>query len=425
MDRPSKQTIILSLKAKWPQVLILLALVVLFAGNAVGIIDFSGSGSAPWFTFKPGIISSPGSGFWLSSIMTSAELICLIVSGILLAVFLPFLKPVTASLLVLFSAIPPIALGVSIPVRNTIIPMEYSLLIILMLFGFNVLISYFSETHARQKMLAAFGQFIPPEVVNEITKRPELLSLDGESKYLTIFFCDLVDFTGISEQLNPKQLVQLLNEYFNSMTGILYHHGGTIDKYIGDSIMAFWGAPVPQEDHAERAILATFEMQTESDRLSKEFIKRGWPGPAMGIGINTGRVSVGNMGSKYRLAYTVIGDAVNLAARLQSMTRIYKVSTIVGEKTAKAVDSIVFRELDTVLAKGKLKETRIYQPLCKKDALTDEQTTMLEQHHKGLTCYYDKDYTSAVAIFSELLSSNDDKYYEYMISKISQQQGKT
>lgn len=272
-------------------------------------------------------------------------------------------------------------------------------------------------------MLTVFGQFIPPEVVNEITKRPELLSLDGESKYLTIFFCDLKDFTGISEQLNPKQVVKLLNEYFNSMTGILYHHGGTIDKYIGDSIMAFWGAPVPQDDHAERSILATFEMQEESKRLSNDFIKRGWPGPAMGIGVNSGRVSVGNMGSKYRLAYTVIGDAVNLAARLQSMTRIYHISTIVGEKTVNAVDSIIFRELDTVLAKGKHKETRIYQPVCKKDELSDEQAVILEQHHKGLTSYYNKDYKSAIAIFSDLLASSNDKYYEYMISKISQQQG--
>jgi adenylate cyclase len=419
MESLLNQNLINSIQAKWPHTIILMLLVILFSSNAVGLIDFS-SGTVPGLSLRLSMFMSSDNGFMIPDVMQTAEFISLTFSGFMLALLLPFLKPVPASLIVLLSTIPSIYFGAAIPVRNSLIPMEYSLLIILLLFGFNVLISYFSETHNKQKMINTFGQFIPPEVVEQITEQPDLLNLNGESKTLTIFFCDLVNFTGLSEQLNPKQLVKLLNEYFNEMSGILYKHGGTIDKYIGDSIMAFWGAPVPQNDHEQRAIMATFEMHEEIKRLSESFKKRGWPGPGMGIGINTGRVSVGNMGSKYRVAYTVIGDAVNLASRLQSMTRFYNVPTIVGEKTASGVKNIVFRELDSVIAKGKSKETKIYQPICKQDQLTEVMSTNLATHANGLENYYQGNYEIAESKFRDLLESTDDRYYEYMLGKINQ-----
>jgi len=246
-----------------------------------------------------------------------------------------------------------------------------------------------------------------------------LLELEGESKDMTVFFCDLKNFTGFSEQLSPKDLVSLLNEYFTLMTEILYRHGATIDKYIGDSIMAFWSAPVSQEDHARRAIMASFEMHEEIEKLSEDFIGRGWPGPTMGVGINSGEMNVGNMGSKYRLAYTVIGDTVNLAARVEAMTRIYGVPTIVGEGTASAADDVVFRELDTVQAKGKSNTSRIYQPICRKDELTEQQKNMLHQRRAAMDSYYAEDTEAALQAFTQLLADTDEDYYRYMIEKLS------
>jgi len=265
---------------------------------------------------------------------------------------------------------------------------------------------------------------VPPEIVNQLNRQPGLLELEGVSKEMTVFFCDLKNFTGFSEQLNPKELVSLLNEYFTLMTEILYKHGATIDKYIGDSIMAFWSAPIPQEDHARRAVMASIEMHQGIERLSEEFKLRGRPGPTMGVGINSGEMNVGNMGSRYRLAYTVIGDAVNLAARVEAMTRLYNVPTIVGETTAAAVDDVVFKELDTVIVKGKTNSSKIYQPICMKADLTESQCASLQQHNEALQSYYTKDTETARGRFQDLLSqSGEEQYYRYMIEKLDDRRG--
>ncbi|MBF8270204.1 MAG: adenylate/guanylate cyclase with Chase sensor, partial [Gammaproteobacteria bacterium] len=193
---------------------------------------------------------------------------------------------------------------------QTLVPMEYSLLTVLILYSVNVLISYFRVTHARQKIIEVFGQYVPPDVVSEINKHPGQVNMEGESRRLTVFFCDLQNFTGTAEQLNPKQLSALLNEYLSSMSEILFKHGATIDKYIGDSIMAFWGAPLPQADHARRAVLSSFAMHEKIQHLSEQFINKGWPGPKMGIGMNTGMMNVGNMGSRYATWVPGIGSLI-------------------------------------------------------------------------------------------------------------------
>jgi len=211
----------------------------------------------------------------------------------------------------------------------------------------------------------------------------------------------------------------MLNEYFTLMTSILLRHGATIDKYIGDSVMAFWGAPLPQEDHAHRAVMATFEMQEAAEQLSKEFVRRGWSPLQMGIGLNSGKVNVGNMGSIYRMAYTVIGDPVNLCARLEAMTRAYAVSTIVGQQTAQAIDEYLFRELDTVRVKGKTDWSHIYQPVCRKDEATPELLEHLARHSAAMSLYYADDYQAALDAFEALLPEGiEPAYYDYMIEQL-------
>jgi adenylate cyclase len=266
------------------------------------------------------------------------------------------------------------------------------------------------------------SQFVPPDIVNSLNYESKQEALLGEARYLTVFFCDLRNFTSMSEQLDPREVVKLLNEYFNTMTSILYKYGATIDKYVGDSVMAFWGAPTRIDNHAERAVRASFEMHRKMESLASAFHDLNLPTPTIGIGINTGTVNVGNMGSSYRLAYTVIGDAVNLAFRLQGITRQYQVPTIVGEETMKRYPGMVYRELDTVAVKGKSARTRIYQPLCPVEEMNEKLNQSLALHSKGLDAWYRHDWQEAAEIFGKLLELNpEDTYYVSMLEKLQEQ----
>ncbi len=214
--------------------------------------------------------------------------------------------------------------------------------------------------------------------------------------------------------------MSLLNRYFTTMTTILHKHGATIDKFIGDSIMAFWGAPLPQADHARRAVLAAAEMHAAIARLQQELAAEGLPATDLGIGINSGMVNVGNMGSDYRLAYTVIGDAVNLASRLERLTRTYQVPTIVGEGTAASVSDYLFLELDTLLVKGKSNKVRIYEPLGPRNGMKQPELQLLEQHQAALDLYYARKDEAAAEQFRILADTGSRPgYYKYMLEKMA------
>jgi adenylate cyclase len=163
--------------------------------------------------------------------------------------------------------------------------------------------------------------------------------------------------------LDPQVLSKLMNEFLTPMTQVIHRHRGTIDKYIGDAIMAFWGAPMKDENHARNAVLAGLEMLGRVQALANEFKSKGWPPVAIGVGVNSGRMSVGNMGSDLRVSYTVMGDAVNLASRIEGITKQYGVSMLVGENTRALVPDVVFREVDRVRVKGKDEPVAIYEPL--------------------------------------------------------------
>jgi adenylate cyclase len=196
-----------------------------------------------------------------------------------------------------------------------------------------------------------------------MSKNPEQVSMEGESREMTILFSDVRGFTTISEGLEPRDLSLLMNEFLTPLSRVIYGHRGTIDKYMGDCIMAFWGAPLPDARHAYQAVLSGLEMQRKLSDLQPHFKERGWPPIHIGVGINTGRVSVGNMGSEVRVAYTVMGDAVNLASRLEGITKEYGAGVLVGEHTKEAAPEFVYRELDLVRVKGKDKPVAIFEPL--------------------------------------------------------------
>lgn len=406
-----------SLAAATPQIGLLLLIFFLFIAAITGFIEF-GTAAGSSISIEPSALFSARHPYSIPNLLAYPEFCFLIFGCLVLAVLLPVLPPIPASSLVVLTALPILFIGLNYPYREAPVPMQFGLLVIMMLFGVNVLINYFTEARRKQYLVEVFGRYVPPHLADQLAKQPGYLNLKGESRELTICFCDLINFTQMAERLPPNEVVSVLNEYFNVMTEVLYENGATIDKYMGDCVMSFWGAPVPQADHAKRAVHAALEIQDRIHELTLSFAKRGLPAPDIGIGINTGVVNVGNMGSKHRMAYTAIGDPVNLAFRLESLTRTYTTSIIVGQRTMELVEDVVFKELDTVTVRGKSTHTRIYQPICYKNRFSSEDKHYLKLHKTALENYYAKRYDLAVKQFGELIKKGfAPDYYQRMIDQ--------
>jgi adenylate cyclase len=221
---------------------------------------------------------------------------------------------------------------------------------------------YMTEERQKRRTREAFGRYLNPEIADKVSENPDLLALGGERRELTVLFSDIRGFTTISEGLEPEALVELLNVYLGAMTDVIFEQDGTLDKYIGDAIMAVWGAPMPRPDHAAAACRAAIGMSESLAANTDDWQARGWPRLAAGIGVHTGDMIVGNMGSDRHVSYTVIGDNVNLGARLEGLTKNYGVEVIISEVTrAAAGDEFLTRELDLVAVKGKAEAARIYE----------------------------------------------------------------
>lgn len=293
-----------------------------------------------------------------------AEVALLLVSGIFMSLLLPMVNPLRATLLTLAALAVVFATNVLVWAQgNLVLPLASGLMMIGALFALNMSYGFFVESRAKRQITGRFGQYVPPELVDEMSANPDAFSMEGESRELSVLFTDVRDFTTISEGLEPRELAKLMNEFLTPLTGVIYQHRGTIDKYMGDCIMAFWGAPLHDAQHARHAVMAGMEMHRILESLQPHFKAKGWPPIHIGIGVNSGRMSVGNMGSEVRVAYTVMGDAVNLASRLEGLTRHYGVRMIVGELTRAEVPEVTFRELDRVKVKGKGASVAIYEPV--------------------------------------------------------------
>jgi len=270
---------------------------------------------------------------------------------------------------------------------------------------------YLVEEREKRRIRATFQHYLAPSVVEEILEDPDKLQLGGEEKELTILFCDIRNFTAISEKLSPTQIERLLNEYLTSMTSEVFHYGGTLDKYMGDNIMAFFGAPLDQPDHHMRACLTATGMIERLQALQQEWEKRGLPSLNSGIGINSGPMVVGNMGSDLLFDYTVVGDNVNLGSRLEGLNKRYGTNIIVSEFTYQQVkDAFIFRELDLVQVKGKEKAVTIYELLKKEDIPPTWRTQFLTHYEAGLKSYRNREWLQAIEEFSTALKAfpNDD-----------------
>jgi len=291
-----------------------------------------------------------------------AEFLLLLVTGLLLALWLPLLSPLRAT--GLFTGMLALSVGINLAFwqyGNLILPIASGLLLMALLYTVNMAWGFAVEARGKRQITGLFGQYVPPELVDEMAKDPGRFSMVGRSRELSVLFTDVRGFTTISEGLDPKALSSLMNTFLTPLTRVIHSHRGTIDKYMGDAIMAFWGAPVDDPDHATHAVAAALEMQATLRALQPQFKDRGWPPIRIGVGINTGRMSVGNMGSEIRLAYTVMGDAVNLASRLEGITKEYGADIIVGEAVCRAAPGFHYVELDRVRVKGKDEPVAIFE----------------------------------------------------------------
>ena len=309
-----------------------------------------------------------GSNIQRNQLSSLIELLCALCGMVLIAIAvykLPLLWTAPISMLILGGE----AYGSVWLYQNKLqlIDATYPVISGFLVFTQSAFNNFYKQYRLRQQIKGQFGTYISPEYVDMLVKDPSLMKLGGERKQMSFMFADIVGFTPISEKYmkedDPEGLVELINSFLDKMTKIVLKNGGTIDKFMGDCIMAFWNAPLPCENHAEMAVKTAIEIELLGDELEKEMEERGLPRVKFGTGVNTGTCIVGNMGAETRLDYSVVGDAVNLGARLEAQTRQEDVPILVSEYTYLECPDIAFSQLGEVKVKGKEEPVKIYTPL--------------------------------------------------------------
>jgi len=386
------------------------------ASIAAGIIDSSEvSGVTQDETFTQ--LTFPAEPDWAQGL----NFIITLIIGLMLAILLPFLSPMYSILLFLSSAGGLLGFNVWLwSEYNFVVAIASPFLMIFVLAMSNLAYGFIFESKGKRALREQFGQYIPPALVDQMLESDEDLGFEGDRREMTVLFADIRSFTTISESLTPTELKDMLNRFFTPMTEIIFNKQGTIDKYVGDMIMAFWGAPLHDENHAKHAIDGALTMLAKVEAMKPEMDALGYPPINLGIGLNTGMMNVGNMGSEFRRAYTVLGDAVNLSSRLESLTKQYGVKLIVGENTRKGQDDYIFRRLDKVQVKGKTEPVVIFEPLCLVEEADDALHAALEQHEMALTHYHAREWAEAKELFTALKESDPDRMiYSIYLDRMS------
>ncbi|MGB5439170.1 MAG: adenylate/guanylate cyclase domain-containing protein [Gammaproteobacteria bacterium] len=400
--------------------------IVLFGTTAVGLYDMR---STPVESVYPGVEvhanviaglldgQFPNEPAWA----LGANVALLATIGLLSILIVPFIKPVAIIVISLLALA--LVTGSNLwawAEHGLVLALVAPLMLIILIGMADLAYGFLTEARGRRQLKAVFGQYVPPEIVDEMNRNPDGdFGLEGESRELSVLFCDIRSFTTISESLAADELKQLLNYFFTPMTRIIFERRGTIDKYVGDMIMAFWGAPVHDPQHHQHAVLGALEMLEKLVEMRPELEARGWPKIEIGIGINSGMMNVGDMGSEYRRAYTVIGDAVNLGSRLEGLTKFYGVRLIVSESTRAGLDGIVLRCLDRVKVKGKNEPVTIYEPLGTVDSISSEQLTEAEDSDRALAFYFKGNWDAAEEAFGAMQQKFPErKFYSLYLERI-------
>jgi len=299
---------------------------------------------------------------------------------------------------------------------STLVDISYGILALAIVYLHSYTVKFITELNQKLQIKKQFGTYLSPALVEKLQKNPELLRLGGERRDLSIMFTDVRGFTTISEHYgdNVEGLTEIMNRYMTAMTQKILDNNGTLDKYIGDAQMAFWNAPLDDNDHAINAVKTGLQMLGDLDEFNQEISKEGIPPFGMGLGINTGSVIVGNMGSSQRFDYTCLGDAVNLASRLEGQSKTYGVRIILGEGTAKLVkDKYTVIELDTIAVKGKTVGVKVY---------TIADIADITAHKKYLRAYYAGQWNAAIVMIQHLVKANSElkQYYTNMLERLNE-----
>ena len=302
---------------------------------------------------------------------------------------------------------------------NLIIPVASLICYTLIASLLQINYGFFVESRNKRHLSRVFGQYIPPSLVEEMDDSGQEASLEGETRDMSVLFSDVRGFTSLSEKLDARELTHLMNEFLTPITGVIHEHRGTIDKYMGDAVMAFWGAPLPDTAHAQNAVLAGLHIIEAVSNLEAVFAKNGWPPIAVGVGVSSGEMNVGNMGSEFRIAYTVMGDTVNLGSRLEGLTKEYGVDMIISEGTAERIGDVVVRELDLVRVKGKTEPVAIYQPLGLSSNVSAERKAMTEEFGEALLAYRRQEWDKAEKKLRGLKDVNDELLYNVYLERIA------
>ncbi len=283
----------------------------------------------------------------------------------------------------------------------------------------SAVLSYQAEGKARRRLRSIFSRYVSPVVVSDILGKKEEVELGGNEITATIFFSDIKDFASTSEQMNPKDLVIFLNDYFSLASEAILQNQGLLDKYIGDSIMAIFGAPISNENHAELACAAALDLQQMVEKTSKSLLNRQNQKPDFStrIGISTGEVVVGNIGSQHRLDYTAIGDTVNLASRLEGINKVFSTNILLSESTKKLVDKVfLVRQIDKLRVKGKQESVLVYELIGRNEQISEDTARLVNQFDDGLRWYQERAFDKAKKVYESILAShpNDGPSYVYL-----------
>ena len=325
------------------------------------------------------------------------EMLGVLVLGLLMVLGGAWLKPAYAVVVFVLALAATLALNVGLLMgQQLMLPLAAPLACLLVVFVFQMAYGFFVEARGKRQISELFANYVPPELVQIMSQDPQAFTMAPVERELTVLFADVRDFTSISEHLSPEALSELINAYLTAMSEVIRDgHQGTLDKYIGDAVMAFWGAPVPNANHAQDAVRAALAMQRAAHCLNQDFLRKGWPQLSIGVGLNTGPMRVGDMGSKIRRAYTVMGDSVNLGARLEGLTKVYGVDVLIGENTRALLPGWTCREVDRVRVKGKDRSVAIFEPLGLPADLPPNLLAEIAQWDLALAAYRACDWTQA------------------------------
>ena len=302
------------------------------------------------------------------------------------------------------------------------LPLFMPLLLVTILSGYYIFVGSIAEMKHSRKIKTMFDQYVPPDHINQLINQSSNLPQQSVKRNMTVLFADIRGFTSLSENMSANQLSEYLNQYLSATTEIIFKYSGTIDKYVGDMIMAFWNAPLKDEEHAKHAVEAAMAMINGLNLINQAFTEKKLPAINIGIGLNTGDMNVGDMGSKYRKAYTVLGDAVNLGSRVESLTKFYEVAILVTKETMRACPHISFRLIDTVQVVGKKTATQLFEPIDFTNNLNSYQIAELSKSAAAMTHYYNKNWQQSLTLFEELESKSvfSSHIYAIFIKRINE-----